>query len=173
MVGRRGCYRFTLCSSCKRYRASTETAEMKVLNVLRHFFPGIQYSKYNYFAGKFCPAAGGCGGAYPDLYIFTGDMVVFIEIDEDCHAQYNSSQLVRNLPRGYRNPAFHGFNVPGHCFGYMARKAPPKVATASLGRELLGGGFKGAFRVDVAWPRAQVPGGFCCVSDPWFWVPPK
>ena len=82
-------------------------------------------------------------------------------------------QLVRNLPRGYRNPAFRGLNVPGHRFGYMARKAPPKVATASLGPELLGGGFKGAFRVDVAWPRARVPGGFCCLSDPWFWVPPK
>ena len=83
------------------------------------------------------------------------------------------SQLVRNLPRGYRNPAFRGLNLPGHRFGYMARKAPPKVATASLGPELLGGGFKGAFRVDVAWPRARVPGGFCCLSDPCFWVPPK
>ena len=64
---------------------------MKVLDVLKICFPGIQYSSYNYLAGKFCPAAGGCGGAYPDLYIFTGDRVVFIEIHEDCHAQYDSS----------------------------------------------------------------------------------
>ena len=64
---------------------------MKVLDVLRNFFPGMQYSKFNYFAGKFCPVAGGCAGAYPDLYIFTGDRVVFIEIDEGCHAQYDSS----------------------------------------------------------------------------------
>ena len=33
--------------------------------------------------------------------------------------------------------------------------------------------FKGAFRLDVAWPHARLRGVFCCLSDPIFWVPPK
>ena len=91
MVSRVVRYKFALCRSCQHEAAGTETVEMRVLHILKQFFLGIQYSKSSYLAGKFCPIAGGCGSAYPDLYIALQDRVVFIEIDKQCHSQYDTS----------------------------------------------------------------------------------
>ena len=87
-MGRRGSNKYTLCNSCSKQ----ETTEKQVSKFLEHFFPGIQYSKSSYMGGKFCPQVGaGCTGAYPDKYIALQDRVVFIEVDEDSHAQYDPS----------------------------------------------------------------------------------
>ena len=67
--------------------------------------------------------------------------------------------LSETCPEATETLLFVDSIFPATVLAIWLGKQPPKVATASLGPELSGGGFEGAFRVDVAWPRARVPGG--------------